>query len=149
MESESSKYEDCQSKLNKASSLYQDAQSKNQNPSRRNSSNNFQHYSPKFEGVKFKSNKPKQIQNFVIYNDKSNLIDDSNNKNYCCYDCNYNDNVVAITKKENNNYSRNVYETNFDREARDYNDEFFKVTEVEKERIKGGCCNGNFKCVIF
>ena len=71
MESESSKYEDCQSKLNRNNSLYQDTQSKIN--IRKNSSNKFKSSSSIYEDARSIINQSKNAsQNFDNYKNESN-----------------------------------------------------------------------------
>ena len=142
MESESSKYEDCQSKLNRNNSLYQDTQSKIN--IRKNSSNKFKSSSSIYEDARSIINQSKNAsQNFDNYKNESNKNINTDN-----ITLNFKNKKNGCNAGNNSKYNDNVATTqDFYGEIKDSNEETYK-TEVENEEIKGGCCNDP-KCFIF
>ena len=164
MESESSKYEDCLSKFNNGSSNYQDAQSKVRFQSRTNSSNKFQSCLSVYEDAQSKisipnNQKPNINNNINELYKNSNWVENNNdrfnaaltfqpkNSEFYIDNSKYSD-IVAITTQVNNDYCEKQNENQFDKEVKNSNEMSSKTGGLEKEEIKGGCCN-NPNCVIF
>ena len=143
MESDISKYEECQSKMNynnNSSSLYQDAQSKmNYN---NNSSSLYQDAQSKINSnLRGASNKI--LKSNSHYEDAQNKID---------YDPKINEknNDENNDKDFDNNEDNNCYKENTE-QGEDIKDRDFVMTQFENEsNKKGACCNLPLpKCCIF